>query len=287
MCRSCIKLLFYLRNTSYRSVPRQSSTMSLFCEGKIACHARSSCANIGAQFIHLRVLLYSRRNSETGFEMKRWKSTPWHSCDHEGARYVATSGAMQGDDSYIRRIVGAGIARQEKSNEPGGLLCSRRVLWGCLRRHNRRPPAKNVRPSKTEKERGRRRRGAWFIAGHLTVFAKLSHHAVPLESRIFSSRCFQLLSRRPARRPPPSLPPPPSTDSPSSLRVATNRARSHGATPATLALSLAISQLPVLRIRATDASGSPNRRRGERAQMCALSRRSVNLSRAYCFIRHV
>lgn len=32
--------------------------------------------------------------------------------------------------------------------------------------------------------------GAWFIAGHLTVFAKLSHHAVPLESRIFSSRCF-------------------------------------------------------------------------------------------------
>lgn len=32
--------------------------------------------------------------------------------------------------------------------------------------------------------------GAWFIAGHLTVFAKLSHHAVPLESRIFSSWCF-------------------------------------------------------------------------------------------------
>lgn len=30
-----------------------------------------------------------------------------------------------------------------------------RVLWRCLNRHNR-PPAKNVRPSKTEKERGRR-----------------------------------------------------------------------------------------------------------------------------------
>ena len=35
--------------------------------------------------------------------------------------------------------------------------------------------------------------GAWFIAGHLTVFAKLSHHAVRLESRIFSSRCFRVL----------------------------------------------------------------------------------------------
>lgn len=42
--------------------------------------------------------------------------------------------------------------------------------------------------------------GAWFIAGHLTVFAKLSHHAVPLESRIFSSRCFS------SSVPPPSCP---------------------------------------------------------------------------------
>jgi len=49
--------------------------------------------------------------------------------------------------------------------------------------------------------------GAWFIAGHLTVFAKLSHHAVPLESRIFSSRCFSF-SVPPLSPPPlpPSLP---------------------------------------------------------------------------------
>lgn len=44
--------------------------------------------------------------------------------------------------------------------------------------------------------------GAWFIAGHLTVFAKLSHHAVPLESRIFSSRCFSF-SVPPLPSPPP------------------------------------------------------------------------------------
>lgn len=48
--------------------------------------------------------------------------------------------------------------------------------------------------------------GAWFIAGHLTIFAKLSHHAVPLESRIFSSRCFSVPPSPPSHLPvvPPS-----------------------------------------------------------------------------------
>lgn len=51
--------------------------------------------------------------------------------------------------------------------------------------------------------------GAWFIAGHLTVFAKLSHHAVPLESRIFSSRCFSFSvpPLPPSAVPHPFLPP--------------------------------------------------------------------------------
>lgn len=57
--------------------------------------------------------------------------------------------------------------------------------------------------------------GAWFIAGHLTVFAKLSHHAVRLESRIFSSRCFRVLRNLapPGAFPfPPSAAPSPSHD---------------------------------------------------------------------------
>jgi len=58
--------------------------------------------------------------------------------------------------------------------------------------------------------------GAWFIAGHLTVFAKLSHHAVPLESRIFSSRCFSF-SVSPLPLPPSHLVVPPTAVSPSSL----------------------------------------------------------------------
>lgn len=82
------------------------------------------------------------------------------------------------------------------------------------------PRSKNVRPSKTEKERDQQRR-AWFIAGHLTVFAKLSHHAVRLESRIFSSRCFRVLRNLPLLLPPSPPNPPviPLSHCPLSLRL--------------------------------------------------------------------
>lgn len=49
--------------------------------------------------------------------------------------------------------------------------------------------------------------GARFIAGHLTVFAKLSHHAVRLESRIFSFRCFRVLRNLPPPVFPFAMPP--------------------------------------------------------------------------------
>lgn len=74
--------------------------------------------------------------------------------------------------------------------------------------------------------------GAWFIAGHLTVFAKLSHHAVPLESRIFSSRCLSF-SVPPFPSPPPPFPSrlvvPPTADSCTSLppSYVTIRRRQH------------------------------------------------------------
>lgn len=91
--------------------------------------------------------------------------------------------------------------------------------------------------------------GAWFIAGHLTVFAKLSHHAVPLESRIFSSRCF-------------SVPPFPPIrawllhiSSPSSLRVTIRRRRHILIDPRNLRSG---SRSFLRKIRGGCANGFPN-----------------------------
>lgn len=77
------------------------------------------------------------------------------------------------------------------------------VLWRCLSRHNR-PPTKNVRPSKTEKERGRRWR--MVHSGPFNGLCEIeSSRGSPGISNIFLPM-LELLRTTFPLSPPPSLP---------------------------------------------------------------------------------
>lgn len=103
------------------------------------------------------------------------------------------------------------------------------VLWRCLSRHNR-PPTKNVRPSKTEKERGRRWR--MVHSGPFNGLCEIeSSRGSPGISNIFLPMLELLRTTSPLS--PPSLPSrlvvPPTADSCTSLppSYVTIRRRQH------------------------------------------------------------